>query len=701
MAYGQSRYTEIPVFVGPCGEKPENPFGDDAVTTRGMLSSFINSLDASFYRAFMSDDNEQLTPPPFIPDPSNFTPQERYDTVKQVYDQVCREFYVWEQEECRVVISSLSKDQDQGFDMSFGEEFLDLLERDCEVRTSRFRVGYRDDDEDEDEDEEEFITIHDFGCDEEETAESTSKSTLSLQTIRARPGKKVPPCPPYFSCTPSQRNMREIDKFTSDAVAFIPHADDPEFPIYDYLGNRVIAWGEEFRDPDEEALQVEVIRRLAAQRFTAQMIDDTELLGRSVRVNHAWGLLWEYSQRDALQWPATSSDLPSVRSNDPTIMSMSEEIEVGLERFCSSLNCIHNSCRVHSYSFEGPPTKAASKDSTSVWLAAGKPLVCSPGRNCARSWEQLELEQVTVDQLEWDVEDVEVLETILRLQPDVSPCDLAPMCRKPCWEVFVYRKELIKDEDIDDLNAEEDERTRIPKDFTDTLAVAEILVVRVSMQDNFVVSAAVVLKNVEYATPDAHVRIIVRDLVVVNSWVGNAILLFARGAMPRLREFNLKPVPRRKKPQRNQLPRRCQNINIQRQESPVIEIKPSKYGFGAFATSIIPPQTWIGEYIGEIHRHSDGDPWSAITVSRGILNNYRHLNYMFSLERTQEERILDAAALGNETRYLNDSKRPNCDARHYLVNGERRISFITNKKVPAGKELFISYGENYWLNKDE
>jgi len=51
------------------------------------------------------------------------------------------------------------------------------------------------------------------------------------------------------------------------------------------------------RDYIEEALQVEVIRRLAAQRFTAQMIDDTELLGRSVRVNHAWGLLWEYSQR--------------------------------------------------------------------------------------------------------------------------------------------------------------------------------------------------------------------------------------------------------------------------------------------------------------------------------------------------------------------------------------------------------------------
>jgi len=206
----------------------------------------------------MSDDNEQLTPS-FIPDPADFTSQERYDTVKQVYDQVCREFYAWEQEECRVVISSLSKDQDQDFDMSSGEEFLDLLERDCEVRTLRYRDDENEDEDEEDEDE--FITIHDFGFDEEETVESASKSTLSLQTIRARPGKKVPPCPPYFSCTPSQRNMREIDKFTSDAVAFIPHADDPEFPIYDYLGNRVIAWGEEFRDPDGGCLSLAVTLR--------------------------------------------------------------------------------------------------------------------------------------------------------------------------------------------------------------------------------------------------------------------------------------------------------------------------------------------------------------------------------------------------------------------------------------------------------
>jgi len=107
--------------------------------------------------------------------------------------------------------------------------------------------------------------------------------------------------------------------------------------------------------------------------------------------------------------------------------------------------------------------------------------------------------------------------------------------------------------------------------------------------------------------------------------------------------------------------------------------------------------TFIGEYIGEISQISQGQTLSTIDELRSLVMDYTERNYIFTINTRYS---LDAFSLGNETRFLNDSDDFNCVARELLVNGEKRIGIWTlGKKIKAGTELTISYGEQYWRDK--
>ncbi|THV00713.1 SET domain-containing protein [Dendrothele bispora CBS 962.96] len=466
----------------------------------------------------------------------------------------------------------------------------------------------------------------------------------------------------------------------------------------------------------EEVLEVEVVRRLVAQGFTDKMIDETKLLGNELRYSHNWGLLWEYSQRDALHWPATFSNLPHLDYFNPSAMTENEALDVGLSRFCPSLNCAHQCCGIHNNEL-GPPTNKAYKDSTSIWVTVGTKGPC--GSDCIHYRERPDLEDITSDQLQdWDENDIEFLRYNLQMEPDASPCNLAVICEKPCWEIFVYRKELIPDEDIEDPFTIEEGPTRLPANFNDGVTNDGVFDIRVDpcshkgpcgrdsscpcflegqfCQRSCRCSDKCTLRFAGCSCSDHCARATCKCRKYSRECDP---LLCRRCDAGGEREYNLRSNRTRKRSRNNGPLRFCQNTGIQRQDFPVIEIMPAKYGFGAFTTTSIPEGTCIGEYTGEIHRFSGDILSQALSTSREVLNNFRELNYMFSLEKTKHEEVLvDAAAVGNETRYLNhnDEKRSNCEARHCLVNGERRISFITTKKIAARKELFINYGELYW-----
>jgi len=101
----------------------------------------------------------------------------------------------------------------------------------------------------------------------------------------------------------------------------------------------------------------------------------------------------------------------------------------------------------------------------------------------------------------------------------------------------------------------------------------------------------------------------------------------------------------------------------------------------------------IGEYVGEII--GDGEVDGVSTIIRKFL----HRNYAFGLMGTVS---LDSHSLGNETRYLNHSaRRPNCNARLVMVNGDVKIGIYTTSTIKKHGELLLDYGENYWKDQAE
>jgi len=138
---------------------------------------------------------------------------------------------------------------------------------------------------------------------------------------------------------------------------------------------------------------------------------------------------------------------------------------------------------------------------------------------------------------------------------------------------------------------------------------------------------------------------------------------------------------------------------------PAICIHKSKYGLGAFAGQNIAKNTDIGEYIALIYDSASQAPMLV------PLQKFTGLNYSFQLNSTC---ILDALFVGNEIRYINDSRElpdddtpnesapprpvtsPNCDASIRLVNDVHRIAITAVKPIKQNHELYLDYGDSYW-----
>lgn len=108
-------------------------------------------------------------------------------------------------------------------------------------------------------------------------------------------------------------------------------------------------------------------------------------------------------------------------------------------------------------------------------------------------------------------------------------------------------------------------------------------------------------------------------------------------------------------------------------------------GYGGFAKTALEPFTYIGEYggmcleRGVLFPHST--PYSFVYPIKSLLS-YSH--------------SVDARDFGNETRYLNHSDTPNCEAIAVFTEGLFRIMFRTFKKVEKDEELTYHYGDSYW-----
>ena len=114
-------------------------------------------------------------------------------------------------------------------------------------------------------------------------------------------------------------------------------------------------------------------------------------------------------------------------------------------------------------------------------------------------------------------------------------------------------------------------------------------------------------------------------------------------------------------------------------DRPLFELRTSAIqGTGAFAVTDIPKGTRIIEYTGEKIPNKEADRrYDDEKMSR-------HHTFLFTLNSRY---IVDAAVGGNESRYINHSCDPNCEA----VIEDGRIFIEALKRIPSGTELAYDY----------
>ena len=119
---------------------------------------------------------------------------------------------------------------------------------------------------------------------------------------------------------------------------------------------------------------------------------------------------------------------------------------------------------------------------------------------------------------------------------------------------------------------------------------------------------------------------------------------------------------------------------------PAFEIRRSRIqGRGGFATRRIKRGERIGEYTGERISQGEGDRrYDDDEMAR-------HHTFLFAVSART---VIDAAVGGNDTRFINHSCDPNCDA----VIERGRVFIDACKPIAEGEELFYDY--SYEREKD-
>ncbi len=110
-------------------------------------------------------------------------------------------------------------------------------------------------------------------------------------------------------------------------------------------------------------------------------------------------------------------------------------------------------------------------------------------------------------------------------------------------------------------------------------------------------------------------------------------------------------------------------------------------GYGVFAEKPIPPRAYIGSYTGVIKKQSF----------------FFHVNdYCFSYPTSAlflTKHSIDASRVGNETRFINHSLHPNCEAIGVFYNQILHIIIRAISPIAKGEQLFYDYGNELFNDK--
>ncbi|KAK7035720.1 SET-domain-containing protein [Favolaschia claudopus] len=482
-------------------------------------------------------------------------------------------------------------------------------------------------------------------------------------------------------------------------AAFLPFPEDPNFPVDLYLDSfEGLQWIDDLVGPDEEVIQFEVVRRLHIDHGVSpedidgvlRLCGDQEHIPHlSLRESHESGLLWAVSQRDLpdVIWPRRHSP-PHFARSFPDPKDDFGIINKGIRKFCPNLNCIQDNCGVHvSYDWElqTPPFRPKEPLYASTQLLA---LVDDPCENeCFSLLSEDAMDDDSLDDL--PVSHRTVLNSILKVEPDMRPCELAVICEMTCSNVFLLRKQVLGD----------DVKTP-PPNLTKTKK-SKLKLYAPCAHSGPCSSTQACLCFEMHRRCERNCQC---DDNCVRRFPGcNSTLSPKCKCRKAFRECDPEKCTAC-----NARHLECTNTGLQQGASQHIAVRESKYGLGAFAAKNLEKGTLIGEYVGELLRTLQFE-------QRHVIQKHGHLNYVHgffvclptadsacSASGQNGGDTIDAQWLGNPTRFLNDSKPRSQIAKqvvHIFVNGEKRIAITTSEGLEQsvrGAELTLSYGEQYW-----
>lgn len=163
------------------------------------------------------------------PQPSEYT--ELRELGLQVYKEVWKEFYEWEPRECQQILDSFAGRRVFGERETYNkiiDQLFDPALQDSEMRVENPTQSSL------------IMTQYD--------AEGRGISyPIEMEEISVDPTFESHP--PYESCPPINQSITS-DHHLRETAAFIPYADEEEFPVVEYLERfQHFAWEEDF-DPD-------------------------------------------------------------------------------------------------------------------------------------------------------------------------------------------------------------------------------------------------------------------------------------------------------------------------------------------------------------------------------------------------------------------------------------------------------------------
>eukprot|EP00742_Colponemidia_sp_Colp-10_P006382 GILJ01006839.1.p1 GENE.GILJ01006839.1~~GILJ01006839.1.p1 ORF type:complete len:654 (+),score=67.77 GILJ01006839.1:86-2047(+) len=128
----------------------------------------------------------------------------------------------------------------------------------------------------------------------------------------------------------------------------------------------------------------------------------------------------------------------------------------------------------------------------------------------------------------------------------------------------------------------------------------------------------------------------------------------------------------------------CRNQRFQRKQNAPLEVfHADKKGWGIRAIQDVSAGQFVAEYLGELVDSKEFVRRTAQYTKEGR-------QHLFSMHISRDE-IIDSTMKGSESRFINHSCSPNCEAQKWTVQGETRIGFFTIKDVPKGTEFTFDY----------